>query len=118
MDGVELTARTGVLLPLESMSRTRTALSEAIERLPDLSQRLADQKAQTRDALASLASYRDHVVLRELGRAGQLDLKGAEAVLDMDGTTTRRHMGRLVRAGKVTQGGNANKPTWSLPAKA
>ena len=98
--------------------RASSALSEAIKRLPDVSQRLTDQKAETRAALASLAHYRDHVLLRELARVGQLDLKAAGAVLDLDGTAARRHMARMVRAGQVGQGGSANRPTWSLPPKA
>lgn len=108
----------GELLSAGSVSRQHSALSEALNRLPDVSQRIADQKAQTRAALASLASYRDHVVLRELARVGQLDLGEAGAVLDLDGTATRRHMARMVRAGQIALGGGANRPTWTPLPKA
>ena len=108
----------GEELSAGSAHRPHSALSDALKRLPDLTEKIADQKAEIRAVLASLASYRDHVMLRELARVGQLDLKGAGAVLDLDVTATRRHMARMVRAGQVAQGGSAHRPTWSLLPKA
>lgn len=97
----------------------KSTLGEAIERTLSQFDKIAEQKETISALLDGLVSLRDHVVLRELARVEKLTLKDASALLDLEAGATKRHMGRLVRSGKlVAAQESANKPVWSLAAKA